>query len=55
MVWVFVILGSLFASFFGLGALMVWASVLMLAVKASIIIIVALAVLLIVSMVSKRK
>lgn len=54
MIWVFIILGSMLAGFFGLGALTVWAFVLMLAVKASIIVIAALTILLLLSMFLRR-
>lgn len=55
MVWFFVFLGSLFAGSFFLGATTVRASFLMLAVKAATVVIVGLAVLLIASLVSRRK
>jgi hypothetical protein len=54
MIWVFFILGSLFAGFFGLGALTVWTSVLMLAFKASVVVIAALTILLLFSMFVRR-
>lgn len=54
MIWVFIILGSLFAGFFGLGALTVWAFVLMLVVKASVVVIAALTILLLFSMFRRR-
>jgi len=54
MILVFIILGSLFAGIFGLGALTVLTSVLILAVKASVVIIAVLTILLTVSMVRRR-
>ena len=54
MIWVFIILGSIFAGIFGLGALTVWVSVLALAFKASIVVIVGLTILLIFSMLRRR-
>lgn len=54
MIWIFIVLAGLLAGSFGLGALTIWASVLMLAVKASIVVIAALTVALLVSMLRRR-
>lgn len=54
MMWVLIILGSLFAGFFGLGALTVWVFAMMIAFKASVIVIAALTILLLFSMFLRR-